>query len=258
MNISRAERLLQSLGITEPEEIDLEAIAWDQGADVRYRKLEGCEARIIGTGNKAIISINSVGNERRKRFSIGHELGHWCHHRGKSFICRKEDIGNNAKEDWSHPERVADRYAADLLLPSYIFKPIVNQFQQPNFKTITTLAETFKVSNTAAAIRFVTTGPFPCVLVCHDQSGRKWFRRHPDVPDNFFPNGQLDHESAAFEVVFGNKERTHRSIIGADAWFNLPYADYYDMYEETIRISNKQALTLLTWKDTKMLDRAAA
>ncbi len=257
-SLSRAEKLLQSLGITEPSEIDLEAIAWDQGAEVRYRELDGCEARIIGAGEKAIISINSEGHDRRQRFSIGHELGHWCYHRGRSFICRKEDIGNSTYGHFNDPERVADRYAADLLLPLYIFRLITNQYNKPTFDTIISVADLFKVSRTATAIRYAMYGPFPCMLVCHDQNGRKWFRRHPDVPDRLFPNDVLDHESEAFEVVFGDKEKTHRSIIGGDAWFNWHCADRYDVHEETIRISQGQALTLLTWKNEDMLERAMA
>lgn len=39
--IDPAERLLKSLGITEPGEIELEDIAFDQGAEVRYCHLNG-------------------------------------------------------------------------------------------------------------------------------------------------------------------------------------------------------------------------
>lgn len=49
MLLTPAERLLQELGITEPSEIDLDAIAFHAGARVRYRPLDGCEARIMAT-----------------------------------------------------------------------------------------------------------------------------------------------------------------------------------------------------------------
>ena len=52
MLLSPAERLLQELGVTEPDEIDLEAIAYYVNARVRYRRLDGCEARIIGWATK--------------------------------------------------------------------------------------------------------------------------------------------------------------------------------------------------------------
>lgn len=87
-----AELLLQELGITEPREIDLEAIAWTQGVHVRYRPLDGCEARIIGCGDRAIITVNDRSSARRQRFSIGHELGHWKWHRGRILVCRADEI----------------------------------------------------------------------------------------------------------------------------------------------------------------------
>lgn len=53
------------------------------------------------------------------RFSVAHELGHWHHHRRRSAVCLSDDIGNPAKGPLD-PERVADGYAADLLMPRYL------------------------------------------------------------------------------------------------------------------------------------------
>lgn len=73
------------------QEIDLEAIAFHLGARVRYRKLEGCEARIIGCIDAAIITIDEDCSYRRKRFSLAHEIGHWTHHKGQTLVCRVEE-----------------------------------------------------------------------------------------------------------------------------------------------------------------------
>jgi hypothetical protein len=40
--LSRAERLLHDLGIRAPGEIDLEAIAFSQGALVKFRPMDRC------------------------------------------------------------------------------------------------------------------------------------------------------------------------------------------------------------------------
>ena len=72
-----SELLLQDPGVTEPSEIDLEAIAYFVGARVRFRDLEGCDARIVGLGDRAVITVNKLSSYRRQRFSIAHELGHW-------------------------------------------------------------------------------------------------------------------------------------------------------------------------------------
>lgn len=124
-----AERILQSLGITDPQEIDLEAIAWTRGAVVNYRPLDGCEARIIGTSRKAVISVNSRSPERRRRFSLAHELGHWHHHRGRILFCGKDDIGNFANGALN-PERHADAFASDLILPNYLLVPRIQKLKK--------------------------------------------------------------------------------------------------------------------------------
>jgi Zn-dependent peptidase ImmA (M78 family) len=105
MPLTPAERLLQSLGVTEPNEIDLEAIAHSVNAKVRFRNLEGCEARIVGTTDAAIITIHSGSTSRRKRFSIAHELGHWHHHRGKCLACRLEEMRGDVAGTRGQPLR---------------------------------------------------------------------------------------------------------------------------------------------------------
>lgn len=40
--------ILNDLGIIEPDDIDIEAIAEDCGATIRYQQLSGCAARIMG------------------------------------------------------------------------------------------------------------------------------------------------------------------------------------------------------------------
>lgn len=59
---SPAEALLRSLGVAQPADIDLEAIAWSVGAKVRDAVLESCEARIIGYRDRAIITVQQGGD----------------------------------------------------------------------------------------------------------------------------------------------------------------------------------------------------
>lgn len=250
---SHAERLLRSLAVSSPQEIDVEAIAWVTGVEVRYADLDTCEARIIGFRNRAIITVQRGQSWQRQRFSIGHELGHWCHHRGRSSICRASEIGSHSS-GVAPVERVADRYAADLLLPSYLFRPLVAKQQRSSFTAIDTLANEFETSRVATAIRFVDLGPWPCMLVCHGSDGRRWFRRGPDIPDHWFPRDELDAESCAMDVLHGSHERTAAQLIGADAWFDRRNADRFEITEQSIRTFEGDVLTLLTFRDEEMLN----
>ena len=252
--MAAAEELVRKLGITDPAEIDLEAIAWTVGARIRYRALDGCEARIIGCADKAIITVNSRSSLRRKRFSIGHELGHWEHHRNRILVCRSDEIGNS-NAAISAVERIADRYAADLLMPGYLFDPIARAKRRFDFQTVRAISDQFDTSLSATAIRLIERRHCIGMLICHGPAGRKWFSRSPLVPDRWFPQEQLDPQSFAFDVLFGHEgDDWMPRKIGADAWFDRREADRFEISEQTIRTSDEEILTLLLMDDDGMLD----
>ena len=257
MSYSAPERLLRSLGIDKPEDIDLEAVAWSVGAKVKYRPLKSCEARICGCGNKAIISVDDTKIPQRRRFSVAHEIGHWIYHRGQLLVCRTRDIGSfgEFQRKATNPEHVADQFASKLLLPSYILRPIIAQYKALNLKTVSEVSTAFRASRTATAIRLVQSNKFHAMLVCHGQKGRRWFLRPPCVPDHWFPRDELDRESYAFETLYGSKvEQTHPRKIDADAWFDRRGAERYEMLEHTFPLPNDEILTLLTFTDADMME----
>ena len=248
-----AEELLKDLGVTAASDIDIEAIAYYVGAIIKYRLLNGCEGRIIGANDRAVITVNSLAIPTRQRFSAAHELGHWHYHRGRSLMCLSDEINNPAKRS-SNPERVADGYAADLLMPRFLLRPMAKEIGKVSFQAVEALRKEFKTSITATAIRLVEHGPEPAMLVCHTTKGRKWFNRSRDVPQRWFPRDELDVYSDAMEVLCGRAGRGNRSLIGADAWFDRWSSKEYELYEETRRISDNEILTLLVFKDDDMLE----
>lgn len=250
--MTAAEELLLGLGVTEPDELDLDAIAWHVGVQVKYRPLDGCEARIIGRGDRGIVTVHQQLPERRQRFSVGHELGHWHYHRGKSFICRPEDIGSQ-RANTPIAEREADRYAADLLMPWYLFRPLARAAKLGSFELVKELGDQFNTSLTATSIRLVDANTFPIMLLCHGKTGRKWFRRSKDVPERWFPKSDLDADSYAFDVLFGTRGNHKPVKMGADAWFDRSEAGRFEILEQTVRISNEEVLTILILVDEEML-----
>ncbi|HEY9100338.1 MAG TPA: ImmA/IrrE family metallo-endopeptidase [Thiobacillus sp.] len=252
MSLTPSEVLLQELGITDPEEIDAEAIAWHVGVTVNYRHLDGCEAHILGYGNRAVVTVHSDRPEPRRRFSLAHELGHWHHHRGRAFICRAEEIGGQSVKK-PEVEKVADAYAANLLMPWYLFSPKSLVIKKPSFGEIKNLADIFKTSFTATAIRYVESNTSPVMIVCHGRNGRKWFKRSRDIPERWFPRDELDADSYAFDVLFGDKGDHAPALIDASAWFDRREAERYEMREQTVSIGNGEILTLLLITDEEML-----
>lgn len=66
-------QILSDLGIQEPSDIDIEAIAEDCDATIRYRSLSGCTARIMGFNNRAIITIVGLA-DKLPRIGVGTEV----------------------------------------------------------------------------------------------------------------------------------------------------------------------------------------
>ena len=253
-NLTSSEKILQNLGITKPEEINLEAIAWTQNVRVKRRFLDGCEARIIGAKDAAIISVDSRVNSCRQRFSVAHELGHWKNDRGQTFFCASDDIGSNIKSN-KFSERMANQFAANLLLPHYLFMPIIRRCSDFTWETIRDVANKFRTSLTATAIRMIESNEFPAILVSYGCTKRKWFIRASQVPERWFPRDYLDSDSIAYKVITGRDPSSEEPVnVSADTWFDYQENNEYEVYEQSVRVAKNEVLSILVFNDEQMLE----
>lgn len=252
--LTKGEILLKNFGISKPEEIDIEAIAYAKGATVKYKKLSGCAARIVGNNEQAIITISPSGYHERDRFSVAHEVGHWCLHRGRAFDCRAEDICNPSLKQSSRFEREADKFASDTLLPKYLFEPLINNMSEISYDSIKNIASAFRTSITSTALRVVDCASDPLILVCHGSNGRKWFRRSSDVPQRWFPSDEIGPNSDALSVLYGKQKVSKRGLISATEWFDRSEAGHYDIIEQSFQCIQGEVLTLLIFTDDRMLN----
>lgn len=249
----RPSDLLLELGVDRQEEIDVEAIACYCGCKVRYRHLDGCAARLVGAGDRAIISVEKNSGPGRRRFSVAHEIAHWMLDRGKPlFECQKADL----RMPWSravHPEARANAFAADLLMPEPLFLPLARS-KSVTFDTVDQLRKAFGVSRTAAAYRMVGTGDADCMLVCHGAEGRRWFVGSRRVDGHFWPHRQLSEHSDACDILRGGQGSGRSQTVDADDWIDHRSAGQYEIREHSVR-ADDAVLTLLWWKDSTMVER---
>lgn len=240
--------LLRSLGITEPTEIDICAIAQSTGATVVEKPVTGCEARIIGYGERAIIVVNSESISSRKRFSAAHELGHWMRDAGTIGLgCTPEALIGSRE---ANAETRANRYASDLLMPQFMFQPRAKE-RPITFETASALADTFQTSLTATSIRLVDYGSYPAMLICSDSQRVRWFCRGADVPGTLWPQGP-GRTTFADELLKGtSRGRRTSGHVYADQWFSS--VPTHSVHEDSCRISSELVLTLLWWDDESPL-----
>jgi Zn-dependent peptidase ImmA (M78 family) len=235
--------LLHSLGITEPDEIDVCAIAQTQGATVVEKPVRGCEARIMGYGEKALIVVNSEAIPSRKRFSVAHELGHWMRDAGKiSLGCDPETrLGSGELNS----ETSADRYASDLLMPRFMFEPRAKR-RPMTFETASDLAREFRTSLTATSIRLIDYGSHPAMLVCSDAEGIRWFSRGRGVPTILRPES-VGRMTFAHDLMTRSVGARTTGEVYSDQW--LSSVERHIVHEDSRLIGPELVLTLLWWKD---------
>lgn len=223
--LSLGERVLWNYGITEPEEINMDAIAFDLGIQIRRRKLDGADARLVTVDERGVITVNTATHIARQRFSIGHEIGHWFRDRtGDGLMaCSKEDVSPR-NQNTKTKEAEANRFSSDLLLPPYLVMPRIVR-REPCIDLVSDIADEFETSLPATAIRIVRHAPGPAAVVVHSHSKREWLFRSFTWPDNALITNEIHHDSPALDLLYSGaygtktrdmKEPAYRWIFGGD------------------------------------------
>lgn len=249
-SLSKPERLLWNHGVRHADHIDLEAIANAHGARVVYRCHDGCAARLVTNGDQAVISVSDDDNYGRQRFSLGHELAHLiCDANRTSFKCSTADIGPQNEES-KNVESTANSFASQLLLPDFLVSPWLLD-RKITLDVASNLANDFRASLTASAIKLMRQASTPACIACHDQQRLRWFQKNAKFPFNFYVKKELHHETPAFEMAFGkgaNMSRPRKE--SADFWLTGPNAYRNTVSSQSLRLTDGSILTLISleWK----------
>jgi hypothetical protein len=170
--------------------------------------------------------------------------------RGKlsGFVCTEK----NLTADWSgdNPERRANRFAADLLMPTYLFGPAAKN-REITLATVRDLAREFQTSLTATAIRWVETGSFPSLVVCSTRAGIKWKARDRDLPEAIQLRDSPGIYTNAYELLQGKTPARNPVSVQADDWITHYAAKHYHIQEDSVLIYDGVVMSLLWWKDER-------
>lgn len=249
----KPEDLLYELAMEEPADLHVETMARRCGADVWYQALDGCEANILGYGDRAVITVNENSLPGRQRFSVGHELGHWMFDRGtQAFSCNKRSFWERWFSAATDPEERANRFATELLLPRFMFEPRASD-RPITFATVRELAATFQMSLTATAIRLVELGSDAAIIYCTQHGRRRWFNRSPGFPDDLWPRDWPGRRTLASDLLNGAGGDLGPAEVAVDGWIEHERAADCRVIENSIRLSDQLILTLLWWKDYEQL-----
>jgi Zn-dependent peptidase ImmA (M78 family) len=157
-----AYRLHQEFRIKKPSDIRVEDIAMEKNVLVMDADLDGAEARLIREGSIGVVRINaSIPEPGRKRFAASHELGHWQMHERGSYICTAADMADYQK---SPREIEANTFAAEFLLPTFLFRPLCTN-KAPSLQLVEELKILFNTTLTATTFRLMDEISGDCMIV---------------------------------------------------------------------------------------------
>jgi len=230
--------------------------------DIRERPLVGLEGALVTTPDRNVgsIALNSRSRPERRRFSLGHELGHflnlWHTPRDPSgrFSCSRADLALG----WSNPSNTvsrhvdqevqANRFAIELLAPARLARPFL--YGVPDLDKVLRMSETLAISREAAARRYIELHGNPTALVFGADGLVRYVQRHPDFP--FVSCRKGDRLLGLPEAGNDDKISPH---VEADArdWLSRPSAA--SLIAQTLWQKSGYSITLLILEDRENEDQ---
>lgn len=212
----------------------LDVVASQMGAkivEIDSPTYDGVLVRVADTNRGRIGVSRRIPVEGRKRFTAAHELGHYVLAHGSEVLqCRSHDI-----ETWDpkvrQDERDANTFAAEVLMPAAIIRPILAQ--TPDFGHVEQIAELCGTSLTSSARRFVELSTYQVAMVWSENNRVVWYRQSRELNRAIRIRG-LDKGTLAVMCFRDGTTTEHAGVrVPARCW----------MYEEGLR----DDATLVEW-----------
>jgi len=190
---------------------------------------------------KHFITVNGKDRCERQNFTVCHEIAH---------IVLGLPSEHESGPWWSYAKRspneiACDIFAAELLLPHHVFKPVAEQTEF-GFAAIGQLAKRFEASLSATGSRFAAMVDAPCACVLAEQGKVRYPARSTALREagGWIKLGsRLPAESLA-EKLRGGSAYAGPIEIAADLWFDswsrggvvLEDARYYRDWDQTLSL----------------------
>ncbi len=242
--------LLKASRVRDPRDIDVERIAIELGFRVRYVRMSSCDARILMTKNVKSITVHEELSRHRQRFSVAHEIGHFClGHLAKNSAWSCE--ANSRIYDRHDPEIAANRYAGELLMPEFLVRPFIDN-KEIDFQLLQSCSDVFRTSKEACAFRFCEIVDRPIMLVNFNTQTRKIsFKRGRTFPSSLRLISHLPSHTLAEDVWKGGHSRSEET--NAWHWFPDVEVDPRNYLVETAFRSGERIVIMLWWSNEQAL-----
>jgi len=248
----------QNPDITIP--IPLESISYAVGIrDIQYKPLEGLEGALVANREKSdgIILINENAIHQRKRFTLGHELGHFLIPRhGHNMECGINEMRTSHQSNLSKAQRIeqeANQFSAEILMPQSLFQKFHGFRDAPSIDCLISMATHFDVSFEACVHRYVSLHDEPLVIVFSHEGKVRYHCKNSSFPFwvNPIKGEAIPYDSFTKATLPGKSNSIYNGSSSSDTWlnenrdYNLPEEIFEDVYV----MENGYAATMLYFEE---------
>jgi hypothetical protein len=237
--------LLSRLKMLDTGAVDLEELTRAIGLKIREVDSDTFEGALVRIPNRPVgrIAVSSgIREPGRKRFTIGHEIGHYVLPGHGQSVCQTKEI-----ESWSKAisaqELAANRFASELLMPTEAVGRTLRA-QWATFEAAKEISNQFQTSLTAAAMKCMNVTDENCVLVVSDSGVIQW-TRPSDKFRHYIPRGAKVSTESFASQLFAGKVRALDGAVPADVW--LTEVESGKVWEDSIILPYyERVLTIVT------------
>ncbi|KXS40967.1 MAG: hypothetical protein AWU54_1788 [Candidatus Frackibacter sp. T328-2] len=239
----KARELLHSFGILKPP-INPYNICSRLNIKISHAYFDKANAFFtLKNGVKEIILNHSINYSLREKFTIAHEIGHYWLNHGQITACPTSDIMNYESNEKIELE--ADRFAAELLMPSFTFAEDVDKLPL-SIRSFKILAKKYKTSLTSTAIKFIENTKFPGAIFLSSNGKISLKFKSNKFNYTLRHNDELNPHSYAYDYFIRNIDPPNAPVrVCSDAWLDDENA-FHSFTEHSFPYRNfNQVLTLI-------------
>lgn len=253
-----------------PIPVPIEQLAFQLGiTEIKLLETDGFIGGLVTNPEKStgVILLHKDLRKGRRRFTVGHELGHLLMpkhvpSRDDRFLCSLNDLlalDPKVADRRMRWEAEANRFASLILVPPPLFRREANEGKDPDLRQVVKLADRYEVSKEVAGRAYVDYRNEPIAfLIAHEGRLLRSYRRKDHFP---FITVRWGGEIPKNSLLLRKRHEVHvaSEIEETDsaAWLDVSRGTKAPaLFEQVYRQQKGYALVLLSIEDVEEDDEA--
>ena len=232
--------------------------------EIKSINAAGFEGGLITDRNKStgVILVKRGSPRQRKRFTVGHELGHFLmpFHlpvEGTKFMCTIDDMRRSAfpgtMDQAMRMEVEANHFAASILIPATLFRRDIARSTVSDLDLLLSLADKYDTSKEATARRFCELNETPSAVVFSKDGLFTYSVRGQGFPFISLRRGETIPKESPTACYSGAQGEISSTVaVDGHLWVDAePYCNH-QLLEKTLPQIDGHRLTLLQIDEEKI------